>query len=464
MISEQEIRDLQREKKSLSADSLRMLSESLARFQASSRFEMLRTLPLSHFIKGKVSGLARLAERSLDDLVTLGVCELCRQGKLSNTSVKRLGQILGSLHGNEEPVRPAAKVVALPHLRAVHSRDGGPKQPTMSSVEAEQRLEEAMYRLRRSARFEELSEQRLGDYWDPRGVSAPFESSLTFRQFSEMKVRALLEKRSFGPEKIHAVLSAVQRALSDSAETAPSGASESAASAPELRKDVPLVHLWKGEQPKISLQARLVLALYNHEATRVSESIGPLAKIIREVPKRLLPAEFLAAWLAEEFVPDIIAPILGVDRNEVSLLCDRAYSKLDRIVNSVASELRSYWEIALRGPGIGSEKLIEIFREPLLSSEFQLALCQVLLGSTGARHPIVFGEDLRHYWSKSPAALQMTVTGLIASFPKHDDTVQQEIEALFPFFDRAIIVSILQRQAYFQEREKMWLKRGDDRA
>lgn len=463
---EEELQSVLRRKKSLSEGDVRALGAALHAFQSSARYDLIGPLPLSQFLKGKPGGLRKLSRRSLTEIASAGLSGLCLTDGLSNAAIKKLAQILATLHGDTTQAGSSkAKVFSLPHLRAVPDRADPSRSAAMSSIEAEQKLEDAIYQLRRSPRFEELADCRLGDFWTDDAVSAPFEKSITFRQFSEMKVRALLEKRSFGPSKIVAVIAAVQKALASTAHEAPrSHPVPIQTTQPQESSGTPIIPVWRGDGHHITTQSKLLLLLYSHEAARVAGSVGPLARIIREIPRRLLAREFLAAWYLQEFSEDVVAQFLYVDRNEALALCDQAYTKLDKLISEVAAELRSYWEIALRGPGIGSEKLIEIFREPLLSEEFQLGLCQVLLGSTGARHPIVFGEDLRHYWSKSPSALQMALTGMISSFPKTDSAVQEEIDAVFPFFDRTVIVSILRRQAYFRERDRVWVKHGDDRA
>ncbi|MBN8548315.1 MAG: hypothetical protein J0M12_03245 [Deltaproteobacteria bacterium] len=471
MIGDDEIKELRRWKSSLQEAQLRALGVAIDNFKTSARYDLVKTLSLDQFIKGPASGLKPLASKTLEELVDSGVVKICKSGKLTTSGVKRLAEIFFKLQGDPAVTAPPvkAKVFSLPHLRAVgdKAKPIASQSIAMGSVEAEEKLETAIRKLRLSPRFEDLADNRLGDYWDRTLVSAPFEESLTFRQFSEMKVRALLEKRSFGIPKIQGILAAVERALSQpipEAETAPS-AGNSLPPRPEVsERDVlaPAALLWQASDVKVPRHAVMLLRLYEYQVGRATMSIGPLAKLLREIPKKLLPLEFLAAWFLQEFHEDLVAQLLSIDRNEVLTRSDIAYKKLDKLVSAVASELRSYWEIALRGPGIGSEKLIEIFREPLLDEEFQIGICQVLLSSTGARHPIVFGEDLSSYWSKSPSALQMTITAVIAALPKSDEDLQAEVEALFPFFEKSVILSILHRQAFFRERDKTWVRRGDD--
>lgn len=472
MIGDDEIKELRRAKPSLQEPQLRGLAVALDNFKASARYELLQPLTLAQFIKGPAAGLKNLQTKTLNEIVEAGVFKLCTSAKLTNSSVKKLTEIFFKLQGDPAttaaPVK--AKVFSLPHLRAVSDKSKASQTIVMSSVEAEEKLETAIRKLRLSPRFEDIADNRLGDYWDRTMVSAPFEESLTFRQFSEMKVPSLLEKRSFGVPKIQGVLAAVDRALANTpnAQTqAPEAVVSRAGDKPETQEASgealsAAKTLWPVTDRKIPRHGLMILRLYEYQVGRAAMSVGPLAKLLREIPRKLLPHEFLVTWLLQEFREDFVGQLLEIDRGEVVSCSDVAYKKLDRLVSAVASELRSYWEIALRGPGIGSEKLIEIFREPLVDEDFQIGICQILLSSTGARHPIVFGEDLSHYWSKSPTALQMTVTALIASLPKSDESLQEEVEALFPFFEKSVILSVLRRQAIFRERDKVWVRRGDD--
>lgn len=467
MISDEEIQELRRAKPSLQEAPLRALAVALKDFQACQRFELLRALPLNQFLKGASTPLKKLKEKTLGEIVILGAAGTVRVGGLTNASVKKVTEIFFRLQSDpaSSTAPTKAKVFSLPHLRAVPDREQPRAVPPMSSVEAEEKLESAIRRLRRSAVFDDIADNRLGDFWDKSLISAPFEESITFRQLVEMKVRALLEKRSFGPAKIQGVLKAVDNALAERS-TVPVTAAEVVPTAqvgsPVLPSLPAALHFWPSVERRLPSHALMLLKVHEYEAGRSVDSFGPLARLVREIPQKLMPMEYLAAWYLQDHHEDLIASMLVVDRTEVLALADLAYKKLDRLISGTASELRSYWEIALRGPGIGSEKLIEIFREPLLDENFQIGLCQMLLSSTGARHPIVFGEDLGFYWSKSPSALQMSITALIASLPKSDEALREEIDALFPFFEKDAILSILRRQAFFKEKEKVWVKRGGD--
>lgn len=469
MIGDEEIRELRRSKPSLQEAQLRAFAVAMDNFRNSARYELLQPLPLAQFIKGPAAGLRILKSKSLSEIVETGVFNLCKSAKLTNASLKKLTEIFFKLQGDPATTVPPvkAKVFSLPHLRAVTDRSK-PVPPVMSSVEAEEKLETAIRKLRLFARFDDIAESRLGDYWDRDMVSAPFEESLTFRQFSEMKVRSLLEKRSFGPAKIQGVLAAIEKALGQPKACAvlekavEATALDSPPTIEEMSALSAAAVLWETGEEKIPRHALMLLRLYEYQAGRAATSTGPLAKLLREMPRKLSAQEFLITWLLQEYREEIVAQLLEIDRNEVVNASDSAYKKLDRLISAVASELRSYWEIALRGPGIGSEKLIEIFREPLVDEDFQIGICQILLSSTGARHPIVFGEDLSHYWSKSPSALQMSITALIAALPKSDEALQEEVEALFPFFEKSVILSVLRRQAFFRERDRTWVRRGDD--
>lgn len=467
MTLDEEIEKLRKKKPSLREEHVRALMVALKDFRASSRYELLKLLPLSQFLTSNAAQFKSIRKKTLEELVEAGPVEICATGKLSANGVQKITEVFFRLRSDPASAPPPvrAKVFSLPHLRAVPERQSS-ALPVMNSVEAEKQLEESIQKLKRSPRFEHIADNRLGDFWDRELVSAPFEESITLRQLSEMKARTLLEKRSFGQKKILGVIRAIDTALGANTEQArasgipaPVSVPESSASV-ETSADTPT--LWPVLGRALAKHAWAVLRLYEYQACRARASSGPLSRLVREIPQRVLPLEFLAAWYLQDHHEDIVARLLAVDRNEIVTLCDLAHRKIDRLISETASELRSYWEIALRGPGIGSEKLIEIFRDPALEEPFQIALCQILLSSTGARHPIVFGEDLSRYWSKSPSALQMSITALISSLPKSDDAVNEELEALFPFFEKSVLLSILKRQAFFRERDRVWVKRDGD--
>lgn len=123
------------------------------------------------------------------------------------------------------------------------------EQHRRSVLDMERELTEVLERLRASDCLKLIGDKTLSEFWDCSAVAAPFEQQLTLKQISQIKVSALLEKRSINPSKVEAMIAAIERALSGglpAKQGSPSCSNESSSSNEPImdrgvRKVVPLL-------------------------------------------------------------------------------------------------------------------------------------------------------------------------------------------------------------------------------
>lgn len=456
--------------------SLPKLAVFQQKLQASARFILLKGLPLIHFLEPEAGFEGDIANRTIEDICSLEQSELKALRKHDAQAYQLIARVLSKL-AEDLPISsqtlPSATVPKF--VQDYNVTNAVPKfsknlpvdhfnYPLLNSVQAEELLDQAISRLARSAILQQLSQVRLGAFWDRKFGSAPFEESITFKQLSEMRASALIEKRSFGQRKIRGVLESVEKALvgtkvlctenQQPMPTSPPCVAE--ACSQKLDQQI----YWQTSGVIFSSSNKLLLNSYLQQLNFVQAASSPLVKILKRIPQELNDLEFLLMLHQIDLSPEQLTNLLAISANDYREIFNSACKKLDLLTRTEAAELRSYWDIALRSPGIKHEKLVEIFYEPLLPEEFVKAIVNILLMAIGAQHPIIYGMDLSQYWTINPSTLQMTISGILATLPKSDRELKADFAAMLPFIDLSILEEILLKQASLDKEKGEWVRRG----
>ncbi len=158
----------------------------------SSRFSLLQSIKLATFFPdGQMTG-TDLTETTIGDLVEMS------PHKISSAAKEQLGAVVDVIE----------KLVATSDPAPAEN----PSQ-RLSSVEAEEILARALTTLTRSSVFSKIRDVIVEDFWPATGPKAPFICCMTFGQLGGMKVRNLLDKRSFGDGHVLAIEQAVKAVL-----------------------------------------------------------------------------------------------------------------------------------------------------------------------------------------------------------------------------------------------------------
>lgn len=461
--------------------SLESVWAGLEAFKRSARAEMLSSLPLSSFGGERVPELALARLRQVADLLLLSLPDLAALEQHSTAAYAGVAKVVGRLiegleqepsEDNYAPVTTeAAPALGEFEFGIFPPRAARPvvAAPTWSSVELEEKLQQNINKLQASTKLAEIGGRRLGEFWDRKWGSAPFEEALTFQQLTGFKARILLEKKSFSANKAAGVIAAVEAALGAPAAAPVLGVSSNVtassesipASATSTQLQGPrFVCAWPDIPPSLPASARLLLRYFEGQIRQAS-SDSPFLRFLAKIPSQISAEEFVVSWYLQEHDDDIVTRLLHIEPAELGLRIESANRKIEQLFTAEAGELKSYWEIALRSPGIEIERLREVLGQTGMDSDFLLGVLKVVLSAIGARHPITFGVDLSKYWSRNPNAFQIALSGIVSSLPKSGAAVLEDFSAMFPFIDPAILTEVMKRQAHFNEREGKWVKRGE---
>ena len=447
--------------------SIELLSSALDRFSRSSRFPMLEHLTVRAFAK-KGSRLPRvLVDRTFGELVRDGGAVVGTSRGVAGSHVTRIVEVLSSLlDGENSPEQPHQPSIGSKQPRG--SRFSKEPPVRVSSVEAEIKLTKALSKLRMSPRFPPIALNRLGDYWDPEWVRAPFEEALTLAQLSQLKPQTLLEKRSFTTQKLLHLVAAIDRALSDNgvevAGTSPPlpnpAAIEIARQSDTSNRPVISIEAWKRDLSSFPAAVGAGVVLYEQEAKGCLMDDGVAARILAEIPLRLSTREYITSVLLEEYEPAVVSSMLKTDHGTVLETAKLAYKKLDQALREIEFGAYQAGSALLAQPAMPLATLSDIFFGTSLSDTFRGSLTAVIARSLGGAPVVAFGIRPEGYWSKNPSGLERAIRLMVTGLPKSDSDLKAEAHSILPSFQFEIIADLLRPMAFFNDKSRNWAKKS----
>ena len=438
---------------------------------------MLSPLPLSSFGIERSAALSVARLRIVADVAGLGLhdlVELREQSPSVYAGIAEVGaRLCEGLEAEQEEVSlepsfsqsgPRFGEFELGIIEGKPSRFGS-QNPQFGSVEVEEKLQQALLKLQRAPQLALIGSNKLGAYWNREKFgSAPFEEVLSLQQLSAFKARTLLEKKTFSLTKASGMIAAIEAALTDTQGQAPAvfevaPAVAHSAQMPNSNASIKYVQVsWGSLDPALKPSSAALLRLFEQQVSS-SPSDSAFRRFLAALPGKVSALEFLALWFEQETDSDVLTRWLKIEPAALGDLIESASTKVNELFTLEAPELRSYWEIALRSPGIELDKLKDVLGDSGLDSHFLTGILRLVLSAIGARHPIAYGVDLSKYWTRNPSAFQIALSGILSSLPKSAEAVAQDFTAMFPFIDIVVLTEVLKRQAHFLERDQKWVKR-----
>lgn len=339
--------------------------------------------------------------------------------------------------------------------------------PVLSSIQAERLLTDAVAALRVSPRFAEIRFARLGEFWRDDWARAPFEEALTFQQLADLKITALLEKRSFGHAKVLAVIGAIEHAIGRSSEPAPATATvEPSPTQPKpVALSSPRPQGW-GDAGRATLPSHTTATLHYLEslATDSTLTTTPIGAIITHLPHTLSPLEAVVVWFHLESPLDVVASLVRLAPPECARVFGSAREKLDRLFTTVAPETRQSWEIALRHAAVPLQVLLRSAGATRYNHAGLESIARILIGALGGVHPLAFGHTLPGYYTLTPSAVELIIAKIVAGLPQNFDSVALELTTLLPWMERDDTEKLLRLRATHDETTKRWITLAGPRA
>lgn len=434
------------------------LKRALDRLEQSSRAAMFESLVVGAFGgKGK-KFTKKVASATLGELLGTDLATIEKSHGVTRKDASLIVSIIESLLEGEPGIEHGQPIAAASGLLPPRS----PKLQSsigINSVEAELRLTAGLAKLRTSVALKTLAHHRLGDYWDPSWTRAPFEEALTFEQLSQLKPRALLDKRSFTPQKLSHLIEAMERGVTS--------ATPSVAQITQHPQQATLfttthaisTERWKAESAGYTTTLLGSLIVYADEAAKTPEQFVELCRILRAIPERLNAREYLAAMMQEELDDTTVSSLLKIDPNTVRQSQATASQKLESLLKELAPVLHQSFMATLSQPATQIASLTQLLRPDAPSSQFITILCMLFARAVGAAPVMIGGRAQPTVWSHNSSAAERAVRLLVAGLPKSDSELRADATALLGNLPFDTVRDWLKPLTHFNERTLSWNKR-----
>lgn len=436
------------------AKDLRELEKVCGSLAKSSRFALLRNVPIAQFIK-KPAGLSASALTSpMSALVEDGPVAFIKLHGITPAGVRSMANALKKISAGAEN-EPAAISPQPP--RESPLKEESPRTHDLhilGGAEAESRLIEALGRLRAAPAFSLIAARTLKEFWQKDWARAPFEETMTFRQLSEINVEALLKKRSFDGRKVQAVLGAIQNALAAHAE-APVAGEGTVRPAAQLRA-LP----WLGSSGE-SLPTWCDALIYYYEAQTAAhlERSTIFSRVAEQIAGVVSREELACAWLANHHSPSALCALLGKSAADLASLTEGAHRKVEMVIRKELPALVTGWEAALATPGISAAALYGPHLVSGLDQGFQVMICLTALRALGADHPQIRELRFAELLTRNLRSAEIIFDGVLAGLPKSEEQLREALKVALPFFNEQQLFTLIARVARFDSASRRWTKK-----
>ncbi|MDC0357875.1 hypothetical protein OAO01_03595 [Oligoflexia bacterium] len=451
MLKDTEREELKQAKPSFPAKLLVRLAELLEQLPQSTRYEFIQNMPLAQFMQDMKKTAPALQDLVFSELVKMRAVDICKLPAVGPARIKQLIGVLEKLLAVEGAQSGSGKKAATDHQDT----------PVYSSVEAERLVAGVIERVKSSPLLKKISSTKLEEFWDTSIIRAPFIEMLTFRELSEMKVDALLKKRSFGDKKIYALLKAVdaclvQADIEGGAKGIVEGASGVEAGA-EAPAPIPTADYWEPVTWVLPSYLKSLISTFEHQHSLCVRLSSPLARVMHAIPSTLRQEEFLVLWLAEEHAPELVSEMLGLNLDETTATMVIARERMVLLMQAHGQPLVDSWDTLLTAAGVPEGKLLKPFMDLEIDANLQCVIGRWMLVAMGAMRPEAYGHPFPGYWTKIEKGLKITIDSVLGVLPVSDDRLRTELSALLPLFNLDELLVIIRQNAYFSEEQDQWV-------
>jgi hypothetical protein len=191
------------------------VQQAIRNFSHTSRFSLLRDIPLGRFLVDDGGRNTQLCEMTFARLLESAVQPEGILTRCTPSQAEELLQVLYAL--GEEVTRPGQynEQLAEPCYEQQPSAvdDSESNGGVISSVQLETELRSAMNQITAHQRFSEVATRTLSEFWDKSWTPAPFEEALTIRQLASIDVAVLFKKKMVSETRMVNVCEALGRVL-----------------------------------------------------------------------------------------------------------------------------------------------------------------------------------------------------------------------------------------------------------
>lgn len=397
------------------------LQSALRDFAASPRFGFLKLIQVGPLLGDDASSLGPLAEMTFEELIAAADDHSSNLHTLNDAQERLLTAVLHALAEGE----PAQSVEA--GFDTFEENEESPteesSETTFNSVQCELELRGQVAHLKARPDLDRVADLTLGTFWAADTPRAPFEESLTVRQFLALDLGVLAKKRSMTSARMRALAQALEGAARRL------DGEEEKRSSPTSRGTPPV------EPPRMTPHARDDST--RHKWHDFADGCSPLEMALVETVMIASSDDerdamnvfgalhhFCAAFSVVEFLNIMRGAQLTVPTAR----------KLTAWVNSGAlREVVPSMRMALQGPGAHISRMARILHGHLPTGAVYSIVATLIARGLGASQVSVDGVVCPDVWSCNPGLAQLVARSLRGELKQGNSKLAELCPQLDPF-------------------------------
>jgi hypothetical protein len=397
------------------------LQSALKDFAASPRFGFLKSIQVGPLLGDDASSLGPLAEMTFEELIAAGDEHSSHLHTLDDAQERLLIAVLHALAEGE------VAETADPAFDAFEESEEAPaeesSETTFNSVQCELELRDQVAHLKAHPELDRVADLTLGTFWGADTPRAPFEESLTVRQFLALDLGVLAKKRSMTSARMRSLAQALEGAarrldLLEEKRSSPAPRSTRPIEAPRMTssaRENTVCHKWHDFADECSpLEMALVECVMNASSDDERDAMNVFGAL----------HHFCAAFSVPEF--------LNIMRG--SQLSVPTARKLTAWVNSGAlREVVPSMRLALQGPGTHISRMARILQGHLSPRAVYSIVATLIARGLGASQVSLDGSVCPDVWSNNPGLARLIAHSLKQGRKQGALTVSDLCPHLDPF-------------------------------
>jgi len=377
------------------------LQSALKEFAVSPRFSFLKSIQVGPLLGDDATTLGPLAEMTFEELVAESDERSSHLHTLDEAQERLLVAVLHALAEGEAAESTDPGFDASEEGEEVAADESS--ETTFNSVQCELELRDRVAHLKAHPELDRVADLTLGTFWGAETPRAPFEESLTVRQFLALDLGVLAKKRSMTSARMRSLALALEgatrrlevleerRSPSVSAASLPSPLPQQ----PRRYRDSVARHKWHGYVGEISpLEMALVESVLNACSDDERDALNIFGAL----------HHFCSAFTVPDF-------LLIMNGGQLSVPTQR---KLAAWVNSGAlREVVPTVRMALQGPGTHISRIAGVLQGHTPPAALY-AIVATLIARGLAAHPVSVNEAVcPHVWTCNPGIVPLIARQIV---------------------------------------------------
>jgi hypothetical protein len=397
------------------------LQSALKDFAASPRFGFLKSIQVGPLLGDDASSLGPLAEMTFEELIASEDDHSSHLRALDDAQERLLIAVLRALAEGE--VAESAEPGFDPFDESEEDPTEESSETTFNSVQCELELREQVAHLKAHPDLDRVADLTLGTFWGADTPRAPFEESLTVRQFLALDLGVLAKKRSMTSARMRSLAQALEGAarrldVVEERRSPPPPLAARPAEAPRIpspRRDTATRHKWHDFADQCSpLEMALIESVMNASSDDERDAINVFGAL----------HHFCAVFSVSEF-------LLIMKGGQLAVPTAR---KLSAWVNSGAlREAAPLARMALQGPGTHISRVARILQGHLPPGAVFGIVATLIARGLGAVQVSVDGAVCPDVWSCNPGLVPLVARHLRSEKKQASSRVSDLCPSLDPF-------------------------------